>query len=89
MRSGGGGGGGGGGATVRNYNYYGGPSIAPPLIGGYGYGGYGGGMFAPSFVLPGLGFGGFGFFNIIFGMFVLSAVLSVVRGLLSRRQDDD
>ncbi len=46
-------------------------------------------MFAPSFVLPGLGFGGFGFFNIIFGMFVLSAVLSVVRGLLSRRQDDD
>ncbi len=46
-------------------------------------------MFAPSFVLPGFGFGGFGFFNIIFGMFVLSAVLSVVRGLLSRRQDDD
>lgn len=60
------GGGGGGGATVRNYNYYGGPSIAPPLIGGYGYGGYGGGMFAPSIGLPVIGFGGF--FNFIFFM---------------------
>ncbi|KAK9845976.1 hypothetical protein WJX81_007381 [Elliptochloris bilobata] len=83
---GGGGGGGGGGATVRNYNYYGGPSYSPPLIGGYGYGGYGGGLFAPSFALPVFGFGGF--FNFIFFMFAVSAVLGVARSLLSRRNDD-
>ena len=86
LRSGGGGGGGGGGATInRNYNYYGGPSFAPPLVGGYGYGG---GFFAPSLAMPVYGIGG-GFFNFIFFMFAVSAVFGVVRGLFNRNRNND
>lgn len=80
----GGGGGGGGGTTIRNYNY-GGPSFAPPLVGGYGYGG---GFFAPSLAMPVYGIGG-GFFNFIFFMFAVSAVFGVVRGLFNRNRSDD
>ena len=70
---------------MRNYNnnYYGGPSLAPPLVGGYGYGG---GFFAPSLAMPIFGFGGF--FNFVFFMFAVSAVFGVVRGLFNRRSDD-
>eukprot|EP00891_Asterochloris_glomerata_P005573 jgi/Astpho2/5573/Aster-02829 len=84
------------GTTInRNYNYN--SYSAPPLLGGYGGGfsPFGGGYYAPS---PLFGFGpvvsvpfigGGGFFSFIFGLFVVTTVLNVVRSVVSRRGDDD
>lgn len=73
------------------------PRVAPPLVGGYGYGlgspFYGGWGWSPfSFFSPGpsaaLGIGG-GFDLIVFFM-VFGAVSAVVRRLFgSRREEDD
>lgn len=90
--SGGGGGGSQSGPTIRNYNYH--NYSPPPLYGGYGgpgfgFGGGGGGItFMPSFGVPVVGGGSF--FTIIFGLFLLSTVLSIARSIGSRgRRDDD
>ena len=71
--------------SYRQYNYYGSPGIAPPLVGGYGYGmgGYG---LMPSFFFP-IGFGGI--FNIFIAIFVFNAIFNAVRGFQNRDDDRD
>eukprot|EP00210_Caulerpa_lentillifera_P009533 g9091.t1 len=68
------------GGTYRQYNYYSAPGIAPPLMGGYGYG------LMPSFFFP-IGFGGG--FNIFITLFVMSSVLNAIKSFQRRRRDDE
>ena len=72
-------------SSYRQYNYYGSPGIAPPLVGGYGYGmgGYG---LMPSFFFP-IGFGGI--FNIFIALFVLNAIVSTVQKFQNKDNDRD
>lgn len=81
------GGGGQSGPTIRNYNYH--SYSPPPVYGGYGPGyGYGGGIqIMPSFGVPLIGGGSF--LTIVFGLFALSAVLSIARSISSRGKRDD
>ncbi|DBA81168.1 hypothetical protein WJX79_010556 [Trebouxia sp. C0005] len=83
----GGGGGGQSGPTIRNYNYH--SYSPPPVYGGYGPGyGYGGGIqIMPSFGVPLIGGGSF--LTIVFGLFALSAILSIARSISSRGKRDD
>ncbi|XP_011623849.1 uncharacterized protein LOC18435581 isoform X2 [Amborella trichopoda] len=75
-------------------NIYINPPVAPPLVGGYGFGGsyYGGWGWSPfSFFVPGpsvaIGVGGgFDFFLIFL---VLGAIAAVVRRFTGPRYDDD
>lgn len=82
------GGGGQSGPTIRNYNYH---SYSSPPVYGYGGGGYGyggGGItLMPSFGVPLIGGGSF--LTIVFGLFALSAVLSVARSISSKGKRDD
>lgn len=66
---------------VQN-NYYGGGMMAPPLMGGFGYGG-----FMPSFFFP-IGFGG-GFIQLFITLFIISAVVNAVQGFSNKKEDDD
>lgn len=69
-----------GGGGFRQYNYYSSPGIAPPLMGGYGYG------MMPSFFFP-IGFGGG--FNIFITLFVISSVVNAIKGFQRRKDDED
>eukprot|EP00210_Caulerpa_lentillifera_P003098 g2960.t1 len=70
----------GGGGSYRQYNYYSSPGIAPPLVGGYGYG------IMPSFFFP-IGFGGI--FNIFIALFLISSVFNAIRDFQQRKDDED
>lgn len=88
-------GGGGGRPSVRTNTYN---TYVAPSVGGYGYGGGGISIFPrPFYPAPIFGFGlpiG-GFFNFLFTMFIITAVFGVIRGALSKgnnnndRRDDD
>lgn len=69
-----------GGGSYRQYNYYSSPRIAPPLVGGYGYG------FMPSFFFP-IGFGGI--FNIFITLFIVSSVFNAIKSFQQRKDDED
>uniref|UniRef100_A0A1J3F9F1 Transmembrane protein n=1 Tax=Noccaea caerulescens TaxID=107243 RepID=A0A1J3F9F1_NOCCA len=73
-------------------NIYVNPPVAPPLIGGYGYGGYGGYGWSPfSFFAPGpavaVGVGG-GFDILVLFMF-LGAASAVARNFFRSRNEED
>ncbi|XP_072979446.1 uncharacterized protein [Typha angustifolia] len=75
-------------------NVYINPPVAPPLIGGYGYGVpfYGGWGWSPfTFFAPGpsVAVGVGGGFDLIAAFFVLSAIAAVVRRFTGRRDYDD
>lgn len=78
---------------MRRTNIYINPPVAPPLIGGYGYGPYYGGwgwspfsFFAPGpSVAIGVG-GGFDFFVLFL---VIGAVAAVIRRFRGPRDEDD
>ncbi|CAI9098465.1 OLC1v1035116C1 [Oldenlandia corymbosa var. corymbosa] len=77
-------------------NIYVNPPVAPPLIGGYGYGGYsvpfyGGWGWSPfSFFAPGpsVAVGVGGGFEFFFLLLVLGAVSTAIRRFFSSREDD-
>lgn len=74
-------------------NIYVNPRVAPPLIGGYGYGSpyYGGWGWSPfTFFAPGpsvaVGIGGFDFFVTFL---ILGTIATVFRSFTRRRRDDE
>ena len=76
-------------------NIYVNPPVAPPLIGGYGYGFgvpfYGGWGWTPfSFFAPGpsVAIGVGGGFDLFLLFFILGAVSAVIRRFLSSRDED-
>ncbi|CAD7700920.1 unnamed protein product [Ostreobium quekettii] len=76
---------GGGGGRYSGYGgYSGGALVAPPLVGGYGYGG------VMPFFFPGFGFGfGGGLFQIFIAMFLINAVVNAIRNVTEGDKDDD
>jgi len=76
---------GGGGGRYSGYGgYSGGAMVAPPLVGGYGYGGV-----MPIF-FPGFGFGfGGGLFQIFIALFIINAIVSAIRNSAGSDNNDD
>ncbi|XP_020083439.1 uncharacterized protein LOC109706839 [Ananas comosus] len=76
-------------------NIYINPPVAPPLVGGYGYGvpffGGGWGWSPFTFFVPGpsVAVGVGGGFDIFVAFLVLGTVATVIRSFFSRRDDDD
>ncbi|OAY68430.1 hypothetical protein ACMD2_21077 [Ananas comosus] len=83
------------GALAAKTNIYINPPVAPPLVGGYGYGvpffGGGWGWSPFTFFVPGpsVAVGVGGGFDIFVAFLVLGTVATVIRSFFSRRDDDD
>lgn len=77
---------------LNRTNIYINPPVAPPLVGGYGYGVYGGWGWSPfTFFAPGpsvaVGIGGG--FDVFAAILVFGAIATVVRRFIGRREDDE
>nr|BAJ91862.1 predicted protein [Hordeum vulgare subsp. vulgare]BAJ92525.1 predicted protein [Hordeum vulgare subsp. vulgare]BAJ92585.1 predicted protein [Hordeum vulgare subsp. vulgare] len=72
-------------------NIYVNPGVAPPLVGGYGYGGYGGYGLSPFgfYGGPSVALGVGGGFDTLVLFIVGGAVVGAVRRFLNRRDTDD
>ncbi|KAF7103442.1 hypothetical protein CFC21_104432 [Triticum aestivum] len=72
-------------------NIYVNPGVAPPLVGGYGYGGYGGYGLSPFgfYGGPSVALGVGGGFDTLVLFIVGGAVVGAVRRFLNRRDNDD